>query len=96
MEPTKQQSTSTLFSTLRIAWGFGYTIVIPLVVLALLGRLIDKHWNTSPWGLIVGIIVSIVLSSIALVMKFSKLMAEINAESKNATKPESNNQKPSV
>lgn len=83
MEQPKKTSASTLFTTLGIAWGFGYTIAIPLVVLALLGRWVDNHWHTSPWGLIAGILLSIVISSVGLVMKFTKLMAEINSPTKD-------------
>lgn len=67
-------------SALSIALQFGYTIAIPLIILALLGRFLDKQFDTSPWLLIAGIILSMVVSSVALVMKFTKIMAQITQE----------------
>jgi F0F1-type ATP synthase assembly protein I len=65
---------SSFWQALGIAWELGYVIAIPIVVFALGGRLLDKHFNTSPWLLLAGILISIVLSSIGLVWKFKKLM----------------------
>lgn len=68
-------------SALSIALQFGYTIAVPIVILALVGRLLDKRFDTSPWMLIGGILLSIAISSVALVMKFTKILAQINEES---------------
>ncbi|MFC1663455.1 AtpZ/AtpI family protein [Patescibacteria group bacterium] len=73
---------STFWQALNIAWEMGYTIVVPLVLLALGGRLLDKQLNTSPWLLLTGIIVSLVISSIGLVWKFNKIINRINKEIK--------------
>ena len=51
------------FSAWQLAWELGYTIAIPIVLLALLGRWADKMLGTSPWMLLVGVLVSIVISS---------------------------------
>ena len=51
------------FSAIGLAWELGYTIAVPLVALALLGRYLDKKLDTSPWLLLIGILVSIALSS---------------------------------
>jgi len=51
------------FSAVGLAWELGYTIAVPLVALALLGRWIDKKLGTSPWILLLGILVSIAISS---------------------------------
>jgi len=47
------------FSALGLAWQLGYTIAVPLVALALLGRFLDKKLGTSPFLLLAGILVSI-------------------------------------
>jgi len=57
----KKQENS--WSALGLAWELGYTIAVPLVALALLGRWIDKKLGTSPWILLLGILVSIAISS---------------------------------
>jgi F0F1-type ATP synthase assembly protein I len=51
------------FSALGLAWNLGYTIAVPIVVLALAGRYLDKKLGTSPWLLLIGILFSIALSS---------------------------------
>ena len=50
-------------SAISLAWELGYTIAVPLVALALLGRFLDKKLGTAPWLLLVGILVSITVSS---------------------------------
>jgi F0F1-type ATP synthase assembly protein I len=52
-----------------LAWEMGYTMAIPLVILALAGQLVDKHYQTSPLFLLIGIIISIIVSSILVGMK---------------------------
>jgi len=47
------------YSALGLAWQLGYTIAVPLVALALLGRFLDKKLGTSPFLLLAGILVSI-------------------------------------
>jgi|GEM_PF-646169 len=71
-------SGSPLWTALNLAWELGYTIVIPLVLFALLGRYADKQYGTSPWLLLSGMALAIVITTIALVRKFSKLIAQMN------------------
>lgn len=72
-----------LWQALNIAWELGYTIAVPLVVLALAGRWADGMFKTSPWLFLAGIILAIVSSSILLVRKFSRLMREMNLPKKS-------------
>ncbi len=67
-EPNKQ------FSALGLAWELGYTIAVPLVALALLGRFLDKKLGTAPWLLLLGILISIVVSSWAVYKKTLDIM----------------------
>ena len=71
-----------LWQALNLAWELGYTIVIPLVLFALLGRYADKHYGTSPWLLLSGMALAITVTTIALVRKFSKLIAQMNPPKK--------------
>ncbi len=57
------------WSALRLAWQLGYTIAIPVVILALAGRYLDKKLGTSPWLLLGGILLSITVSSYAIYKK---------------------------
>ena len=74
------------FSALKLSLELGYTIAIPIVVLALVGRLLDKKFDTSPWLLIAGIILSMAVSSVALVLKFNAVMRKIQEEDKEEKK----------
>lgn len=60
MKPSKSQNS---WSAVSLAWELGYTIAVPLVALALGGRFLDKKLGTAPWLLLVGILVSIAVSS---------------------------------
>lgn len=65
----------SLAQAFGLAWQFGYTMAIPLVLFALGGRLLDKHFNTSPLFLLIGIIISIAVSSILIGMKAVKIIS---------------------
>jgi ATP synthase protein I len=62
------------WSALGFAWELGYSIAVPLVVFALAGRLLDKYLNTSPWLLLVGLLLAIVSSSYIVYKKTVKIM----------------------
>ena len=65
---------SGLMSALGLAGELGYTIAIPIVVLALGGRLLDRKFGTSPWLLLIGIFISIVMSSWAIARKAKRII----------------------
>lgn len=72
-----------IWFALSLAWQLGYTITVPLVVLALLGRVLDKRFHTSPCLLLVGIFLSIVISTFAVYYKTMKILFETETEFKN-------------
>jgi F0F1-type ATP synthase assembly protein I len=57
------------WSATSLAWELGYIITIPLVVLALLGRYLDKKMGTSPWLLLLGLLIAIFASSYGIYKK---------------------------
>jgi ATP synthase protein I len=57
-----------------LAGELGYTIAIPIVVLALLGRIADKFFGTSPWLLLAGILISIFASSWLIYRKVKEIL----------------------
>jgi len=73
-EPKKSPSLTSdrPWSALGFAWELGYSIVIPLVLFALGGRYLDKQLGTSPWLLLGGLAISIVLTSIIVYHKVIK------------------------
>lgn len=72
MAQTEDKNSS--WSALGFAWELGYSIVIPIVVFALVGRLLDKKLDTSPWLLLLGILISIVVTTVLVYQKTIKVM----------------------
>jgi F0F1-type ATP synthase assembly protein I len=60
---------------IALVFELGYTIAVPLVVLALGGRFLDRHFGTSPLFLLVGIALSLISSGLyiyKIIKKYSK------------------------
>ena len=71
---TKMAKSENSWSALGFAWQLGYSIVIPIVIFALAGRLLDKKLDTSPWLLLLGILISIVVTTVLVYQKTIKVM----------------------
>ena len=70
----------TGWEALGFAWEMGYTMAIPLVFLALGGRLLDKYLDTSPAFLLTGIVLSIIASSTLVGMKATKIISQVSKQ----------------
>lgn len=68
MEKEKEKSEKP-WSAVSLAWELGYSIAVPLVGLALVGRFLDKKFESSPWFLLIGILISILISSYLIYKK---------------------------
>lgn len=64
---------SPLWSALNLAWELGYMIAIPIVALGFGGALLDKKVGTSPLFLLVGIVLSTIISGVAVYRRIKKL-----------------------
>lgn len=73
---------SVFWQAVSLAFQLGYTVTIPLVILALVGRFLDKKFNSSPLFLLVGIVLSMIISSAALFIKMKKITAKIDKKTK--------------
>jgi F0F1-type ATP synthase assembly protein I len=73
------------FNVYSLVFELGYTIAIPIVVLALLGRYADKAWGTGPWMLLLGVVVSIVISSALVHKKVAGVLKSQTTNSKSQT-----------
>jgi F0F1-type ATP synthase assembly protein I len=71
MEMTKEDKT---WSTLSLAWELGYTIAIPIAVLAFGGAYLDKYLNTSPIFLLIGVFLSIGISTFGILKKTKDIL----------------------
>ncbi len=76
---------AALYQALGYAWQFGYTIVVPLILFGIGGRVLDRKFGTHPWLFVAGVVVSIAISSVALIVKALKIMRTIDAP--DQTKP---------
>lgn len=68
-----------MWKYLALVGNIGLIIAIPIVCLAYLGHYLDNRFATSPWFLLVGIILSFIISSAILyrqVLGSMKLMEE--------------------
>jgi len=65
----EQDNKQKEFSAWSLAWELGYSIALPLVIFALLGRWLDKKLATSPWLFLLGIILAVAISSFLVYKK---------------------------
>ena len=70
----KVSTNENSWSAVSLAWELGYSIAIPLVGLALVGRFLDKKLGTSPWLILTGILISILVSSYLVYKKTLDIM----------------------
>ncbi|MFH1193472.1 MAG: AtpZ/AtpI family protein [bacterium] len=78
--PDKKKS--DMWQALSLLGQLGYVIAIPLVILALGGRFIDKKYGTSPWFLIAGMFLALIISTFWVYKKTAEIMSEATEEHK--------------
>ena len=76
-------SNRSITQALGLAWELGYTVAIPIIIFALGGRMLDTKLGSSPWMLLAGIGVALMISGTAVYWKTIKIM---NEASKKDTK----------
>lgn len=74
----KSQDQKRGLKALSLAWELGYLIILPLVIFALIGRILDNYFKTWPWFLLLGIVLAIISSSISLYFKINTLLKELS------------------
>ncbi|PJA47797.1 hypothetical protein CO172_00035 [Candidatus Uhrbacteria bacterium CG_4_9_14_3_um_filter_36_7] len=78
----KQPSQGTYFSfALRIAGDFGVSIAVPAILGAFFGVFLDKKLGTTPWALIIMLLLAFALTTHIIVkkaVKYGKEYEEIN------------------
>lgn len=63
----------TNWSLLNLAWKLGYTIAVPIALLGFGGAWLDKKFATSPLFILIGIVLAIFISGIAIYRKIKNL-----------------------
>ena len=74
------KNTKSTFQALGLAWELGYTIAIPLVVLALAGRLADRWYGTSPLFLLVAVFISVLISTWLVYRKTKSIVTQTDSQ----------------
>ncbi len=77
MREKNKNKNENSWSAVSLAWELGYAIAVPLVILAVGGRFLDKKFDTSPWLVLTGILFSIIISSYLV---YKKTLDIINKE----------------
>lgn len=60
---------SAVWQALGFAWQFGYVVLVPLILLGLGGRLLDRWLHTAPWFFLGGMLLAIAVSMFGLIRK---------------------------
>lgn len=68
-KPGNENSVFTKSALISFAFDLGFAIIIPLIIFALGGRLMDKKFHTSPFFLITGILISLFFTGYAVYKK---------------------------
>lgn len=76
MMPESQEGWRATLRTLSLVGNLGFQIAVPVVVLAVGGRLLDRKLGTSPWFLLGGIFASIAMSSFLVIKRILPLLSE--------------------
>lgn len=66
----------TVWGALNLVFELGYMIAIPIVVLGFGGALLDKKYDTSPLFILIGIVIAVLISSIAVYKKIKEISEE--------------------
>ena len=74
----KDKKNEKPWSAMSLAWELGYSIAVPLVGLALIGRFLDKKFESSPWFLLIGILISITISSYLIYRKTVDILNKLD------------------
>lgn len=78
----EEKQKSNWWQALSLLGQLGYVIAIPLVLLALLGRFLDKKYSCSPWFLIAGMFLALVISTVWVYKKTMQIMGEATKDDK--------------
>lgn len=86
MEKKQKPKEESVFRPLQLAFNLGYLIAVPLVFFALIGRYLDKNYQSSPIFLLIGIFIAFGVSCYFIYNKVIKIYAELESFDKNDKK----------
>ncbi len=65
----KTPRSNAVWQAFAYAWQFGYVVLVPLILLGLGGRLLDRWLHTAPWLFLGGMLLAVVISLFGLIRK---------------------------
>jgi len=60
--------------SIRFAWNLGYIIAVPAVVFGFGGAYVDRYLGTSPWLLLTGFTLALLISAIGVYRKVKEIL----------------------
>lgn len=76
-------SPPSLWHALRLAWNLGYLIALPAVLFGFVGAYADRTFGTSPWCIIGGFVLALLLSGFAVWRKVQEVTREAERENRS-------------
>lgn len=70
-DTTKEQST---VGALAFVWDVGYLTAIPVIIFAFGGRYLDMRYDASPWFLLCGLCISVLLSAYLVYKRMQRFL----------------------
>lgn len=70
----------SLLQTISLSLQLGFTIALPLIFSAIVGRILDKKLETTPLFLLAGILVALITSTILIYKKIKTILKESEKE----------------
>lgn len=66
----------SLLETISLSLQLGFTIALPLIALAIIGRSLDKNFQTNPLFLLSGIFLALIISTWLIYHRIKKIIKE--------------------
>ena len=73
-QQTNDSKATSLPNLWQVGVEFGVMIAVPLITFLLLGVSVDRAWGAAPWGMVTGLLLSVLLSGYLLFRRIKQLM----------------------
>ena len=68
-----QEEPPSFWSAVNLAWELGYLIALPAFAFGFGGAYVDKYYGTSPFGVVIGLLLAMVLSGVGVWRKVKEI-----------------------
>jgi len=77
--PVKNKTISRL-EAIGFVWDVFFSVSIPTVLFALVGRWLDTHWHSSPYATVAGLLLSLIVSVLLISRKAITMSKRMKGE----------------